>query len=603
MSDPAAARADDDEQLERAMQAALAAHQAGRLDEARAGYQAILAKNPEHARAMHSLGVLEKSLGNTAAAVELISRAVSILPAAEFYNNLGDALAGLGRRDEAVAAFERAIALSPAYVKAFNNLGLARLQQGRVGEAEAALRTALAIKPDYARALANLAAVYTQSGRHAEALESYRAALQLDPNYATAHSSMLMLLNYIDLDPAYVFEAHREWARRHAEPVTAAAAAAKRQAPRPRDPDAPLRVGFVSGDFSSHAVAAFFMPVLNFRDPARLHVTCYSSVAKADDVTREIQGRCDAWREIANVSDKDAAEIVRRDAIDVLVDLAGHSAKNRLPLFARKPAPIQVTWLGYPNTSGMSAMDYRLTDALADPPGMTESLHTEKLVRLRLNWCYPPPGPAITGEVVPPPAASTRGGDGVVTFGSFNNLAKLTPRWLALWSRILDAVPGSRMLIKSNVSGDPAVVARVRSHFARPERVELLGREPELRDHFARYGEVDLMLDPFPYHGTTMTCEALWMGVPVVTMAGRSHVSRVGVSLLTSVGLPELIARTEDEYVAIATALARDVPRLIELRRTMRPRMLASPLLDGVGFVREFESVLRGLGVPPGHQQ
>jgi predicted O-linked N-acetylglucosamine transferase (SPINDLY family) len=239
----------------------------------------------------------------------------------------------------------------------------------------------------------------------------------------------------------------------------------------------------------------------------------------------------------------------------------------------------------------MSAVDYRLTDALADPPGMTESLHTEKLVRLRSNWCYPPP--AIASEVAPPPV-STRA-DAGVTFGSFNNLAKLTPRWLALWSRILNAVPGSRLLMKSNATGDPQVQARVRSHFSDPNRVQFLGREQELRNHLERYGEVDIMLDPFPYHGTTMTCEALWMGVPVVTMAGRSHVSRVGVSLLTNVGWDGLIANTPDEYVAIATSLADDVPRLVELRQTMRQRMLASPLLDAPGFVRDLESAYRGM--------
>jgi predicted O-linked N-acetylglucosamine transferase (SPINDLY family) len=598
MSDPAArARAADDETIEQAMQAALAEHKAGRLAAARAGYQQILQKSPNHARALHALGLVEKSLGNLDVAVELISRAVAIQPAAEFYNNLGDALTSLGRTDEAVAACARAIAISPGYVKAFNNLGLARLKQGRVGDAAAALSRAVALKPDYSRALANLAAVYTQSGRHAEALEHYRQALQADPNYVTAHSSMLMLLNYFDLDPLEVFEAHRVWAQRHAEPITAAASApggaAKPQAEGEGDADRPLRVGFVSGDFSSHAVAGFFMPVLNHRDRARVQVTCYSSVARGDEVTREIQQKCDAWREIANVSDDDAAEMVRRDRIDVLVDLAGHSAKNRLLLFARRPAPVQVTWLGYPNTTGMSAMNYRLTDPLADPPGMTESLHTEKLIRLRSNWCYPPPAPALTGEVVPPPA-STRA-DGTITFGSFNNLAKLTPRWLQLWSRILDAVPNARLLIKSNVTGDTEVQRRVRGHFAQPNRVELLGREHDLRKHFARYGEVDIMLDPFPYHGTTMTCEALWMGVPVVTMAGRSHVSRVGVSLLTQVGLSELIAQTDEEYAAIATALAKDVGRLIELRRTMRERMLRSPLLDGAGFMRELTNVLRAL--------
>ncbi|MEA2710294.1 MAG: hypothetical protein QOF78_2895 [Phycisphaerales bacterium] len=594
MSDPAAADDADEQKIEQTMRAALADHAAGRFAAARDTYQQILIKNPNHARALHSLGVLEKTLGDAERAVDLISRAIALQPqAAEFHNNVGDALMALGRTDEAVAAFERAIAVSPEYFKAFNNLGLARLRQGRISEASAALLKAIALKPDYSRALANLAGVFTQSGRHAEALECYRRAVQFDGKYASAHSSMLMLLNYMDLEPQQVFAAHREWALRYAEPVTASAA--KAQAGGARDAGRPLRIGYVSGDFSSHAVAGFFMPVLNYRDRQRVHVTCYSNVAQPDEFTREIACRCDVWREIVNVSDDDAAEMVRRDGIDVLVDLAGHSAKNRLLLFARKPAPIQVTWLGYPNTTGMSAIDFFLTDALADPPGVTESLHTEKLIRLRTNWCYAAPGPELAPEVASPPAS--RGARGV-TFGSFNNLAKLTPRWLRLWSQILDAVPDSRLLIKSNVSGDAQVQEYVRSHFADPNRITLLGRDNDFRRHFERYGEVDIMLDPYPYHGTTMTCEAMWMGVPVVVMAGQTHVSRVGVSLLTSVGLTELIAKTPEEYVQIATMLARDVPRLVSLLQTMRQRMRASPLLDGEGFARDLEAVLRGLAVP-----
>jgi len=570
------------------MQAALADHAAGRLAAARSGYQTILSTHPHHARALHSLGVLEKTLGNPVVAVDLISRAIALQPAAEIYNNLGDALLMLERTDDAVAALERSIQLSPRYFKAFNNLGLARLRQGRIGDAAAALTQAIALKPDYSRAMANLAGVFTQSLRHDEALACYRRALQIDPNYSTAHSSMLMLLNYMDLDAQEIFHAHQKWAHKHAEPVSAAAA--KPTAVRGgAGADRPLRIGYVSGDFSAHAVADFFLPVLKFRDRDRVHATCYSTLARVDAMTLQIQQAADAWRDISSLSDDDAAAIVRRDEIDVLVELAGHTAKNRLLLFARKPAPVQVTWLGYPNTTGMSAINYRITDALADPPGATESLHTENLVRLRSTWCYPPP--ASAGEVVPPPASMRA--DGMVTFGSFNNPAKLTPRWLKLWSQILDAVPNGRLVIKSNATGDADVQSRIRSHLADPDRVQFLGREQDYRRHFERYGEVDLMLDPFPYHGTTMTCEALWMGVPVVTMAGRTHVSRVGVSLLSSVGLTELIAQTPEEYVAIAKGLARDVPRLVELRRTMRQRMLTSPLLDGAGFVRELESAYR----------
>jgi predicted O-linked N-acetylglucosamine transferase (SPINDLY family) len=578
-----------DDQIERAMRAALADHAAGRLDAARAGYQSILSQRPDHARAMHSLGVLEKALGRADLAVELISRAIAIQPdAAEFHNNLGDALLALGRTENAVVALERALQLSPGYVKAYNNLGLARLKQGRTAEAEGALLRAVSYQPNYSKALANLGAVYTQSARHGEALECYRRAVQFDPKYATAHSSMLMLLNYMDLDPADVFRAHREWADRYAAPITAAATPPPRRAIAANQP---IRVGFVSGDFTSHAVAGFLLALLHNRDRAALHVTCYSNVQASDEWTAHIRSQADEWRDIVGVADDAAADLIRRDAIDVLIDLAGHSGKSRLLVFARRPAPVQVTWLGYPNTTGMSAMDFRLTDANADPPGVTESLHAEKLVRLRTNWCYTPPPDAP--DVVPPPV-STRG-DGVVTFGSFNNLAKITPAWLKVWAAILSAVPNARLLIKSNVTGDAGVQERVRSHFVDPSRVTLLGRDADGRAHLDRYAEVDVLLDPFPYHGTTMTCEAMWMGVPVVTMAGRTHASRVGVSLLSSVGLDELITDSREQYVAIARSLAADVPRLVALRQGMRQRMQSSPLLDGAAFARDFERAIRSL--------
>jgi predicted O-linked N-acetylglucosamine transferase (SPINDLY family) len=325
-----------------------------------------------------------------------------------------------------------------------------------------------------------------------------------------------------------------------------------------------------------------------------MHVTCYSNVAKSDDWTAHIRSQADRWREIAARSDDDAAEMIRGDAIDVLIDLSGHSAKNRLLVFARKPAPVLATWLGYPGTTGMSAIDARLTDAHADPPGKTETLHSERLVRLRTNWCYTPP--ANAPDVVPPPA-STRG-DGIVTFGSFNNLAKITPEWLKVWSQILDAMPNARLLIKSNVTGDAAVQERVKSHFADPLRVTLLGRDSDGRRHLERYAQVDIMLDPFPYHGTTMTCEAMFMGVPVVTLAGRTHVSRVGVSLLNSVELTELIGDTREKYIEITMELANDLLRLVSLRRKMRQRMLASPLVDGAAFARDFAAALRALAVP-----
>jgi predicted O-linked N-acetylglucosamine transferase (SPINDLY family) len=290
--------------------------------------------------------------------------------------------------------------------------------------------------------------------------------------------------------------------------------------------------------------------------------------------------------------DAEAADLIRADEIDVLVDLAGHSNGNRLMVFARKPAPVQVTYLGYPGTTGLSAIDYRITDAFADPPGMTEGHHSEKLIRLAgCAWCYGPDSQNVPSES---PATQS----GVVTFGCFNNLAKVNDRTLGLWARILDAVPGSRLLLKSIGFLSMDARRRVRESLCSQsgigeERLDIRGPEDSHESHLALYREMDIALDTFPYHGTTTTCEALWMGVPVVTLAGRTHVSRVGVSLLTNVGLPELIAESEDDYVRMAVELARDVERLVSYRSNLRDGMLGSQLLDAPSFAREIEGAFR----------
>jgi predicted O-linked N-acetylglucosamine transferase (SPINDLY family) len=565
--------------FEAEFQSALKLHSIGRIADARLAYQSILAKNPDHGRTLHSLGVLEKNAGHAQAAVELISRAIALHPhAAEFHNNLGDALQTLGRADEAIAAFEKAIDISPTYVKGMNNLAMAQWRVLRFGDAIAMLLRALSLQPEYARAIANLGSVLTQCGRQEEAIACFRRAIELEPEHQTAHHNLLMAMHYVDHDPLELFQAHRNWARRFADPIAP-------QRPR-ADPAVgrKLRIGYVSGDFRDHAVTKFFLPVLKNHDRGRFHITCYSNGSAADETTHRIRAASDEWSDIAGLSDDAAAQLVRSDRIDILIDLAGHSARNRLTLFARRTAPVQVTWLGYPNTTGMAAMDYRITDAHADPPGMTESLHSEKLVRLTSCWCY-------SGDAAVEMEQSARQSP---TFGSFNTLAKVTPAMIEMWAKVLNGVAESQMIIKAPAAGDESVRQRVLGEFARlgvaAERVTMLGKEMDWAKHLASYGQIDVMLDTFPYHGTTMTCESLWMGVPVVTLAGKSHVSRVGVSLLSNVGSPELIAKSRDEYVAIATALANDRSRLASMRQSLRAKMPASPLLDAKQFTREIES-------------
>jgi predicted O-linked N-acetylglucosamine transferase (SPINDLY family) len=382
-----------------------------------------------------------------------------------------------------------------------------------------------------------------------------------------------------------VFAEHRQWGRLHADALTAAAGPHSND----RTPDRRLRIGYVSGHFFGHAVNFFSEPILASHDHRQCEVYCYSNSAHADETTARLRTYAQQWREIHALDDEQAAELVRQDQVDILVDLAGHIGGNRLLVFARKPAPIQVTYIGYQNTTGMAAMDYRLTDEWADPPGMSEAYYTEKLVRLpRSFFCYrpSPEAPAVS----PLPALS----NGFVTFGSFNNFAKVTPEVLSAWGALLQAVPQSRLVILAHA------VRSLGEYLARAfERQGISAERVTLADRCSR-GEylewirrVDIALDPFPFNGHTTTCDALWQGVPVVTLAGRTYASRFGSSAHVNLDLRDLIAQSPEQYVEIATRLAGDVGRLSELRATLRERMAGSPLLDFAGFTRHLEAAYR----------
>jgi protein O-GlcNAc transferase len=353
-------------------------------------------------------------------------------------------------------------------------------------------------------------------------------------------------------------------------------------------------VGYLSPDFREHSTGYFVEGLLAGHDRGAVEVFCYSSGRAADGVTARLKEHFACFRNVVGMSDRSAAELIRRDGIDVLVDLAGHTGENRLLILAYKAAPVQVTYLGYPNTTGMTAIAYRLTDALADPPGEGVERYSEKLVRLPGSFlCYRPVEDAP--EAGEPPAAR----QGSVTFGCFNAQAKINLPLVEQWSRILRRVARSSLIVKNASLADGATRDRLAGMFGvcgvGVERLELLGRTATPAQHLAVYRRVDIALDTFPYHGTTTTCEALWMGVPVVTLAGAVHRSRVGVSLLRSVGLPELVAGSWDEYVEIAAGLAGDRGRLVELRAGMRERMRESRLMDGAGLAREVEGAYRDM--------
>jgi predicted O-linked N-acetylglucosamine transferase (SPINDLY family) len=373
------------------------------------------------------------------------------------------------------------------------------------------------------------------------------------------------------------------WNRQHAEPLK------KFIQPHAnsRDADRRLRIGYVSADFRDHAVGRNVLPLLREHDHRQMEIFCYSNVVRADALTDQLRRYADAWRGIVGLSDSQAATLIRQDGIDILVDLALHTAKKGLTVFAHKPAPVQVTYLGYCSSTGMDAMDYRLSDPYLDPSDSDLSIYTEQTIRLpETYWCYSVAGP--TPEPSRPPAAAA----GYVTFGCLNNFAKVSPA-LDLWAEILQSVPRSRLIVHSYPG---AHLDAVRERFAgkgiSPDRLEFPSRQP-WPQYVRTYGRIDIALDPFPWGGGITTCDALWMGVPVVSLVGRTAVGRGGASILSNVGVPELIARTPQQYVQIAKGLAEDLPRLAELRRTLRGRMQASPLMDAPRFARNVEAAYR----------
>jgi predicted O-linked N-acetylglucosamine transferase (SPINDLY family) len=400
-------------------------------------------------------------------------------------------------------------------------------------------------------------------------------------------SALLLDLNYSCDDPKQIITAHKEWDAAISAPL-------RPQTPHEnsRDPARRLRIGYVSSDFFRHPVAYFFEPLLQSHSANEFETYCYANVEKPDPVTGRLRALAHHWRDIRGMAPAAVADLVRSDSIDILVDLGGHTAPNLLLVFAHKPAPIQVTWLGYPNTTGMGAMDYRITDEWADPPGKAEAYHTEMLARLPNGFlCYRPfiKAPPVS----PSPAARA----GCVTFGSFNSLRKITPEVLKTWASILAAIPGSRLLLKRSPLRYATVAERYRRPFleagVEPDRVVLQDAIPSQTEHLALYSQVDVGLDSFPYNGTTTTCEALWMGVPVVCLAGNRHSGRVGVSILTQMELTDLIADSPDDYVRIAVELANTPKRLSELRSSLRQRMSVSPLCDAKAFARTMEDAYR----------
>jgi predicted O-linked N-acetylglucosamine transferase (SPINDLY family) len=445
----------------------------------------------------------------------------------------------------------------------------------------------LARQPDHPHALNNIAVACKAAGQMDEALAYARRAVAAAPDNAQIYSNLLLMMVYAaSVEPQELAALSRRFGETIADKIPR-----RDHAHIDRAPDRKLRVGFVSPDFFNHAVNYFFEPLLLLRDKAQFEYYAYSNVFREDDVTQRLKTEFDHWRDIQFMSDDDVANAIIADGIDILVDLAGHTAHNRLLLFARKPAPVQVTWLGYPATTGMAAMDYRISDAYAEPPGMTEALNTEKLWRLPHIFCCYRPHENSPAVIEHPPFDD----NGHITFGSFNNFAKVTDETLAAWTRIMAAVPDSRLLMEigSLTEFQAAVEDKLRAAGLDLARVTLIPRAK--KNQFVLYNRVDIALDPFPCCGGTTSMDTLWMGVPFITLAGKHFVSRMGVTILNNAGLSDMVAQSVDEYVDMVAALANDWERLRRVRTGLRERAAATPLMDGAAFARDMGDAFRAM--------
>lgn len=573
------------------MTAALALADAGRVDEATAALERVVAHHARHADAMHELGLLHAHAGRIERALSCLRAAAEIEPGnARYHFNLGLLLQQCGRARESVVHCERAVALAPAEPYPLHALAAASRAAGELEAAAAALGKIVAMRPGDADAHNVLGLTLLDQGKIDEAIEAFRRAMSHRPGHAAAHSNLLLAMNYAEgLSPQEVRAAHDAFGRAFAPPGGVRARVAR----APAAADGRLRVGYLSPDLKNHPVGHFLYPVLARHDRARFCVTCYSDAPASDGITQQLRRLPERWRDVAGLDDEQLAAAVERDGIDVLVELAGHTNRNRLALLARRRlAPVQVTYLGYPNTTGVASIDFRITDAIADPPGaLADAQHAERLIRLEGGPFFAAVKVAEAPEVGPLPAAA-RGGR--VTFAVISNFAKVRPPAIRRWAEILRAVPSAELLVVARAMDDHATRARLESALCaqgvEPNRVTCRGWGP-LQEFLQLLNDrVDVVLDTWPFNGHTTTCHALLMGAAVVTLAGDTHRSRMGASILAHAGLPELIADSEEAYVRIASDLARDVPRLSELRAGLRARVYASPIFDTTGFTRRLEA-------------
>lgn len=560
----------------------------GSAESAESAYRAALALDPDYPEPNNNLGVILIARGHWGEAESLLRR--SVAARIDFYEghvNFADVLQKTGKLHEALYHARRAAALRPDSAVAHERIASILNSMGRMAEAVQVLRDHAELAGDYGPFWTTMGVSLQCLGRYAEADVAHAKAVALAPDAFLPRMNHLYFSNYLSASAADLWRRHSDfgnWLRAQIGQANADFAAID------RNPERRLRIGFVSGDFRRHSVAYFLPAPLHALDRRQFQLYAYSVSHYRDEVTEYLRSLFGTWRDAQEMSHAELYQQIRDDRIDILIDLSGHTNDNRLMVFARRPAPVQVSYLGYPNTTGLDVMDYRITDAVADPEGEGDEFHSERLWRLpRCFLSYEAPEHA--------PEVGVRPGNELV-FGSFNTRAKYSPECIELWARVLHRVPNSRLLLKSIVgnadsAGREELLARFAEHGVAPERIELLARIDDKSGHLGAYSRIDIALDTLPYNGTTTTCEAMWMGVPVVSLKGQRHAARVGASLLQAVGLSELIADSPDAYVEIAARLANDASYRGNLSRGMRERMRTSELCDGPAMAKALGNALR----------
>lgn len=559
----------------------------GRKSEAESALMRVMTLEPDNADAAYELANLLYARGALQEAEKYLLLTLQHKPQfPEAYVVLSDVHEAQGKLNAAAASLEAALKQRPDWTVALNNYGTVLKNLERVTEAEAALRRVIAIDPGFSPAYGSLGGILLKQLRVAEALDAFRKGQELDPDRLEIGSAELFALNYSDeISSEVLFAKHRALGER----------LEKAYSPRfepfqnVRDPQRRLRIGYVSGEFSGYPVATFTVPLFERHDRTAYEIHCYSAAPRTLDET--IRSRVDNWLDVGSMSQSELADTINRDGIDILVDLSGHSGAARLGVFAQQPAPVQVSWLGYLNTTGTTRIQYRLCDHYTDPAGTTEHLHTETLIRLpNSQWCYRSLI-AVDSSATPPLEQN-----GYPTFGSFNQVTKLSPSVRKLWAEILKRMPGSRLVIVGVPEGTvrESLIRDFESAGVAASRITVVGRV-KIEEYFRWLDKVDLALDTFPYSGGTTTCDALWMGVPVITVPGTRSISRSSASILSTVGLVDWVAETPDDYVRMAVEFARAGSLIANLRKSLRQTMRESPLMDEIRFARDIEDAYRNM--------